>query len=63
METFVTFVLCYFAIGAAFFSHPASPAEPNDFHWRTQIAVFRASLPEVLTWPLALWRFGTALSR
>src|SRR5215469_503145 len=57
MEILVTAVLCYFAIGAAFFAYPASPAVPNDFHWRSQIGVFRASLPEVLAWPLTLWRF------
>ena len=58
MEIFVTVVLCYVAIGAAFFAHPASPAVPNDFHWRNQIGVFRGSLSEVVGWPLALWRFG-----
>ncbi len=64
MEIFVTAVLFYVAVGAAFFAHPASPAVPNDFHWRSQIAVFRTSLPEVLAWPLALWRFGrTCLGR
>ena len=50
MEIFVTAALCYLAIGAAFFAHPASPAVPDDFHWRRQIGVFRASLPEVLGW-------------
>jgi hypothetical protein len=29
---------------------------PSDFHWRNQAGVFRDSLPEVLGWPLALWR-------
>ena len=48
----------YVAIGAACFAHPASPALPDDFHWRNQIGVFRATLPEVLAWPLTLWRFG-----
>jgi hypothetical protein len=57
MEILVTAALCYFAIGAAFFAHPTSPAVPNDFHWRSQIGVFRASLPEVLAWPVTLWRF------
>ena len=46
-----------FAIGAAFFAHPASPAIPDDFNWRRQVGVFRTSLPEVLAWPLTLWRF------
>ncbi len=58
MEVFVTLALGYLAVGAAFFAHPASPAVPNDFHWRNQIAVFRDSLPDVLGWPVALWRFG-----
>ena len=60
----ITGVLCYLAIGAAFFAHPASPAVPDDFHWKSQIGVFRGTLPDVLAWPLALWRFGRAcLSR
>jgi hypothetical protein len=63
METVIILVVMYFAIGAALFSHPQSPAEPGDFHWRSQIAVFRSTLPEVLAWPLSLWRFGVALSR
>jgi len=58
MDILFTLVILYLAIGAAFFAHPASPATPNDFHWRTQVGVFRATLPEVLTWPLTLWRFG-----
>lgn len=60
MEFILTAVLVYIAIGAACFAHPASPALPDDFHWRNQIGVFRATLPEVLAWPLALWRFGAA---
>ena len=64
MEFLVTLVIVYIAIGAAFFAHPASPALPDDFHWRNQIGVFRATLPEVLMWPVALWRFGrTCLGR
>jgi hypothetical protein len=58
MDILLISVLCYLAIGAAFFAHPASPATPHDFHWRSQISVFRASLPEVLLWPVTLWRFG-----
>jgi hypothetical protein len=58
MEVLVTSTLVYLAIGAAFFAHPASPAGPADFHWRRQIGVFRATLPEVALWPLTLWRFG-----
>ena len=57
MDIFLTLVLCYLAIGAAFFAHPASPATPDDFHWKSQVGVFRATLPEVLAWPMALWRF------
>jgi hypothetical protein len=60
MDIFLTAVLCYLAIGAAFFAHPASPATPNDFHWKTQVGVFRATLPEVLAWPVSLWRFSRA---
>jgi hypothetical protein len=58
MEILITLVLVYLAIGAACFSHPASPAEPNDFNWRNQIAVFRTTLPDVLAWPVTAWRFG-----
>jgi hypothetical protein len=58
MEILVTAALAYVAIGAAFFAHPASPALPEDFDWRNQINVFRATLSDVLAWPLALWRFG-----
>jgi hypothetical protein len=58
METLVTASLVYLAIGAAFFAHPASPARSDDFDWRNQIDVFRATLPDVLAWPVALWRFG-----
>ena len=60
MEILLTSALLYVAIGAAFFAHPASPALPDDFHWRSQIGVFRTTLPEVLAWPVALWRFGRA---
>ena len=64
MEILITVALVYVAIGAAAFAHPASPALPDDFHWRTQVGVFRATLPEVLAWPLGLWRFGlTCLGR
>jgi hypothetical protein len=59
METLLTVTLMYLAVGAAFFAHPASPAAPNDFGWRNQIGVFRTTLPAVLCWPLALWRFAT----
>lgn len=58
MEMFVSLVLLYVAIGAALFAYPASPALPDDFDWRNQLGVFRASLLEVLAWPLVLWRRG-----
>ena len=60
MQLVPVLVLCYVALGAALFAHPASPASPDDFGWRAQIGVFRASLPEVLLWPLALVRFARA---
>jgi hypothetical protein len=64
MEYLVAFALLYVAIGAALFAHPASPAVPDDFHWRNQIDVFRITLPEVVAWPVALYRFGlTCLGR
>ena len=64
MEILVTFIIVYVAIGAAFFAHPASPALPDDFHWRSQIGVFRDTLFDVVAWPAALWRFGrTCLGR
>ncbi len=58
MEVLATAALVYVAIGAAFFAHPASPALPDDFDWRNQVNVFRATLADVLGWPVALWRFG-----
>ena len=58
METLVTAAIAYLAIGAACFAHPPSPARPEDFDWRRQIDVFRATLPDVLAWPVTLWRFG-----
>jgi hypothetical protein len=61
MEILATLALLYLAIGAAFFAHPVSPAVPDDFHWRSQIGVFRASLPEVLGWPVTLWRFARGI--
>jgi hypothetical protein len=60
MEILFTSALFYIAIGAAFFAHPAGAALPGDFHWRSQIGVFRATLPEVIFWPVTLWRFGRA---
>ena len=63
MEIVVTFMLVYLAIGAVCFSHPPAPAVPNDFHWKHQISVFRVTMPLVLAWPLALWRFGLGFGR
>jgi hypothetical protein len=56
MESLVNFVLTYLAIGAVLFALIPGQALPADFQWRNQVAVFRDSLPNVLTWPLALWR-------
>jgi hypothetical protein len=49
--------MMYLAVGAALFAqpHPGS-AEPDDFTWRRQGAIFRETLPTVLAWPLNLWR-------
>jgi ribose/xylose/arabinose/galactoside ABC-type transport system permease subunit len=56
MEIVVTLVLFYLAVGAALFAHSSWPLVPNDFDWRTQSTVFRATFVEVLAWPLALFR-------
>jgi hypothetical protein len=56
MEILANLILFYFAVGAAFFAHPAGQAVPNDFDWRHQIRIFRATVPEVLAWPVTLWR-------
>ena len=56
MESVVDFAMIYLAIGAVLFALFPGQALPADFHWRNQVAVFRDSLPDVLTWPLALWR-------
>jgi hypothetical protein len=60
MEYLVVGVLMYLAIGAACFAHPSERAEPQDFHWRDQIAIFLDTFPAVLTWPLVLWRLYAA---
>jgi hypothetical protein len=57
METLVELVLIYLAIGAILFALIPGQALPTDFHWRSQVDAFRDSLPEVLAWPLILWRF------
>jgi hypothetical protein len=56
MEIVVTLVLFYLAVGAALFAHSAYPGIPNDFDWRSQIAIFRATFIDVLAWPVALFR-------
>lgn len=58
METLVELALIYLAIGAVLFALIPGQALPVDFHWRNQAAAFRDSLPDVLAWPLALWRLG-----
>ena len=55
METPAIIALIYLAIGAAIFAHPPAPATPGHFHWRAQLAVFRANLVDVLVWPVTLW--------
>ena len=56
METLVELALIYLAVGAVLFALIPGQAMPDDFHWRNQADVFRDSVPEVLTWPLGLWR-------
>lgn len=56
METLVQFALIYLAIGAVLFGLMPGQGRPSDFHWRDQAQAFRDSVPEVLGWPLALWR-------
>jgi hypothetical protein len=57
MEILVELALIYVAIGALLFALIPGQALPVDFHWRNQADAFRNSLPEVLAWPLVLWRF------
>ena len=56
MEALATLILLYLALGAACFAHPVGRATPADFTWRGQWAIFRDTLPAVLTWPLTLRR-------
>jgi hypothetical protein len=56
MEIVATLTLFYLAVGAALFAHARYPGMPQDFDWRSQIGIFRATLPEVLAWPVTLWR-------
>ena len=60
MEMLATAALCYVAIGAALFAHPPRRAGPQDFDWRRQIDVFRATFAEVMLWPVALYCFARA---
>ena len=63
MDSLVQFALIYLAIGAVLFALIPGELLPTDFHWRNQAAAFCNSLPEVLTWPLALWRVCRNSSR
>jgi hypothetical protein len=56
LETVVEFALVYLAVGAVLFALIPGQALPGDFHWRNQAETFRDSLPEVLAWPVVLWR-------
>ena len=56
MESLLELALVYLAIGAVLFALVPGPTRPGDFHWRNQAIVYRDSLAEVLTWPVALWR-------
>lgn len=48
--------MIYLAIGAGLFAQPQpGTARPHDFTWRSQRAIFLATLPRVLAWPVALW--------
>ena len=58
METFVELALIYLAVGAVLFALIPGQAMPDDFHWRNQADFFRDSVPDVLTWPLVLWRLS-----
>jgi ribose/xylose/arabinose/galactoside ABC-type transport system permease subunit len=57
MMNLTILVMMYLAVGAALFAQPRpGSAEPADFTWRRQGAIFRDTLPAVLAWPLNLWR-------
>jgi hypothetical protein len=58
MQILLSAVLIYVAVGAICFAHPASPAMPDDFHWRSQIDIFRTTLADILAWPVRLWRLA-----
>jgi len=56
LETVVELALVYIAVGAVLFASIPGQAMPCDFHWRNQVNAFCDSVPEVLAWPLMLWR-------
>jgi hypothetical protein len=56
MEMAAILVLFYLAVGAALFAHSSYPGVPNDFDWRSQRAIFRATFLDVLAWPVTLFR-------
>ena len=57
MENAAILALMYLAVGAALFAQPRpGAATPDDFTWRTQLAIFRSTLPAVLFWPVTLAR-------
>ena len=55
MHLLAFLILAYLALGAACFAHPVGRVQPGDFGWRAQWAIFLDTLPQVLTWPFALW--------
>ncbi|MGE0260143.1 MAG: hypothetical protein AB7H71_02670 [Alphaproteobacteria bacterium] len=59
MEVVATLLLFYLAVGVALFAHPAYPGVPDDFDWRMQRAIFRATFLQVLAWPVTLFRLCT----
>ena len=57
METLAESALLYLAIGTILFGLMPRQGTLSDLNWRSQAEAFRDSVPEVLGWPLALWRF------
>ena len=57
MATLAVLAMMYVAIGAALFAQPfPGTAEPGDFTWRRQREIFHETFPDVLAWPVTLWR-------
>jgi hypothetical protein len=57
MEHVVIFAMMYVAVGAGLFAQPApGTAEPEDCSTRRQVTIFRETLPDVLAWPVVLFR-------